>query len=86
MGFKGVMMPGDPAVEDYDSPVYDPVCATAVELGLPLSFHILTTKSGQPGAEPARPAHQQLPLHHPRQPGHHRHADLRRRLRPPSRT
>jgi predicted TIM-barrel fold metal-dependent hydrolase len=46
MGFKGVMMPGDPAVEDYDSPVYDPVWATAVELGLPLSFHILTTKSG----------------------------------------
>ena len=24
MGFRGVMMPGDPAVEDYDSPVYDP--------------------------------------------------------------
>jgi len=49
MGFKGVMMPGDPAVEDYDSKVYDPVWATAVELGLPLSFHILTTKgSGQP--------------------------------------
>jgi predicted TIM-barrel fold metal-dependent hydrolase len=46
MGFKGVMMPGDPAVEDYDSPIYDPVWATAVELGLPLSFHILTTKSG----------------------------------------
>jgi predicted TIM-barrel fold metal-dependent hydrolase len=44
MGFKGVMMPGDPAVEDYDSKVYDPVWATAVELGLPLSFHILTTK------------------------------------------
>ncbi len=46
MGFKGVMMPGDPAVEDYDSKVYDPVWATAVELGLPLSFHILTTRSG----------------------------------------
>ncbi|MBV8684054.1 MAG: amidohydrolase family protein [Caulobacteraceae bacterium] len=45
-GFKGVMMPGDPAVEDYDSKVYDKVWATAVELGLPLSFHILTTKSG----------------------------------------
>src|SRR6185369_8857429 len=46
MGFKGVMMPGDPAVEDYDSPVYDKVFATAVELGLPLSFHILTTRGG----------------------------------------
>lgn len=45
MGFKGVMMPGDPGVEDYDSPIYDRVWATAVELGLPLSFHILTTKS-----------------------------------------
>jgi predicted TIM-barrel fold metal-dependent hydrolase len=43
-GFKGVMMPGDPAVDDYDSTVYDPVWATAVELGLPLSFHILTTR------------------------------------------
>jgi predicted TIM-barrel fold metal-dependent hydrolase len=46
MGFKGVMMPGDPAVEDYDSAVYDKVFETAVDLGLPLSFHILTTKSG----------------------------------------
>jgi predicted TIM-barrel fold metal-dependent hydrolase len=45
-GFKGVMMPGDPALEDYDSAIYDPVFATAEELGLPLSFHILTTKSG----------------------------------------
>ncbi len=45
MGFKGVMMPGDPAVEDYDCKLYDPVWATAVELGLPLSFHILTTQA-----------------------------------------
>ena len=43
MGFKGVMMPGDPGDEDYDDPVYDPVWAAAVELDLPLSFHILTT-------------------------------------------
>src|SRR5262249_20293026 len=34
MGFKGVMMPGDPAVEDYDSKIYEPVFATAVELNL----------------------------------------------------
>jgi predicted TIM-barrel fold metal-dependent hydrolase len=45
MGYKGVMMPGNPAVEDYDSKVYDPVWATAVELDMPLSFHILTGKS-----------------------------------------
>jgi predicted TIM-barrel fold metal-dependent hydrolase len=55
MGFKGVMMPGDPAVEDYDSKIYDPVWATAVELGLPLSFHILTTKSGSLAQNPRGP-------------------------------
>jgi predicted TIM-barrel fold metal-dependent hydrolase len=55
MGFKGVMMPGDPAVEDYDSAVYDKVWATAVELNLPLSFHILTSKSGSLGAETRGP-------------------------------
>jgi predicted TIM-barrel fold metal-dependent hydrolase len=45
MGYRGVMMPGNPAVADYDSPLYDPVWATAVELGMPLSFHILTGSS-----------------------------------------
>jgi predicted TIM-barrel fold metal-dependent hydrolase len=55
MGFKGVMMPGEPAVEDYDSPLYDPVWAAAVELGLPLSFHILTTRSGSLGQNPRGP-------------------------------
>jgi predicted TIM-barrel fold metal-dependent hydrolase len=55
MGFKGVMMPGDPAVEDYDSKVYDAVFATAVELGLPLSFHILTTRSGALAQNPRGP-------------------------------
>jgi predicted TIM-barrel fold metal-dependent hydrolase len=43
LGLRGVMMPGVPAVEDYDSPVYDPFWQRAVELELPLSFHILTT-------------------------------------------
>ncbi len=54
-GFKGVMMPGDPAVEDYDSTIYDPVWATAVELGLPLSFHILTTRQGSLAQNPRGP-------------------------------
>ena len=45
LGLRGVMMPGVPAVEDYDSPVYDEFWEVAIELGLPLSFHILTTKS-----------------------------------------
>jgi predicted TIM-barrel fold metal-dependent hydrolase len=42
LGFKGVMMPGNPKVEDYDSAVYDPFYEAAVDLGIPLSFHILT--------------------------------------------
>lgn len=45
MGFKGVMMPGNPATEeDYDHPSFDPLWRAAVELGLPLSFHILTSR------------------------------------------
>lgn len=50
LGLKGVMMPGHPQQEDYDSPIYDDFWATAVELGLPLSFHILTTKNSNLGA------------------------------------
>jgi predicted TIM-barrel fold metal-dependent hydrolase len=43
-GFKGVMMPLDPMTEfDYDDPRFDPVWKAAVELGLPLSFHALTS-------------------------------------------
>jgi len=47
-GFKGVMLPVEPGVEDYDSPAYDRAWATAVELDLPLCFHILVkrTKEG----------------------------------------
>jgi uncharacterized protein len=47
LGLRGVMMPGEPAVEDYDSPLYDAFYETAVGLGLPLSFHILTMRDGQ---------------------------------------
>src|SRR3546814_18981262 len=32
LGLRGVMMPGMPAVEDYDSPVYDPFWEAAVDL------------------------------------------------------
>ena len=46
LGLRGVMMPGNPAQEDYDSPIYNPVWEAAIELGLPLSFHILTTRDG----------------------------------------
>lgn len=44
-GFCGAMLPGDPAVEDYDHPCYDPLWEAAIDLGLPISFHILTSKS-----------------------------------------
>jgi predicted TIM-barrel fold metal-dependent hydrolase len=44
-GLRGVMMPGHPGVEDYDSPIYDDFWRAAIDLGLPLSFHILTTRS-----------------------------------------
>ena len=47
LGLRGVTMPGQPVVEDYDSPVYDEFWAACVELDLPPSFHILTMKSGR---------------------------------------
>lgn len=43
MGFKGAMLPGEPGVADYDHEMYDPFYEAAVDLGLPLSFHILTS-------------------------------------------
>lgn len=49
MGLRGVMMPGFPELEDYDSPIYDEFWEAAVELGLPLSFHILTSRDGVSG-------------------------------------
>jgi predicted TIM-barrel fold metal-dependent hydrolase len=42
LGLRGVMLPGNPAVADYDAALYDPLYEAAVDLGLPLSFHILT--------------------------------------------
>jgi predicted TIM-barrel fold metal-dependent hydrolase len=42
LGLYGVMMPGVPGIDDYDSPIYDDFYRAAVDLGLPLSFHILT--------------------------------------------
>jgi len=55
MGFRGVMMPGVPAEEDYDSPIYDPFWEAAVELELPLSFHILTSSSDSIDSKPRGP-------------------------------
>jgi predicted TIM-barrel fold metal-dependent hydrolase len=42
LGLRGVMLPGIPALEDYDSEIYDPFWDAVVDLGLPASFHILT--------------------------------------------
>jgi len=47
-GFHSVMMAGSPGEADYDDPSYDHVWATAVELELPLCFHILTDTSFRP--------------------------------------
>jgi predicted TIM-barrel fold metal-dependent hydrolase len=49
LGLRGVMMPGTPTFEDdYDSKAWDPFWTAAVDLGLPLSFHILTTRAATP--------------------------------------
>ena len=45
LGLKGVMMPGNPALEDYDSPIYAPFYEAAIDLQLPLSCHFLTSSS-----------------------------------------
>lgn len=46
LGLRGVMMPGEPAEADYDSEIYNPFWEAAIDLELPLSFHILTGPSG----------------------------------------
>ena len=86
LGLRGVMLPGIPPAEDYDDPMYDEFWDAVVDLGLPPSFHILTSRSDTPGRRPrARAEAQQLHDDPARQPGHHRHADLRRGVRAPSR-
>jgi uncharacterized protein len=48
LGLRGVMMPGTPGHEDYDHVDYDPFWEAAIGLGLPLSFHVLTTRETAP--------------------------------------
>lgn len=45
LGLRGVMMPGEPAQEDYDSEIYNPLWEAAIDMDMPLSFHILTMKN-----------------------------------------
>ncbi len=44
-GYVGVMMTGNPPEADYDDPMYDALWEAAVDLELPLSFHILTSRA-----------------------------------------
>ncbi|MBV1931279.1 MAG: amidohydrolase [Porticoccaceae bacterium] len=44
MGMVGMMMTGNPQYEDYDHPDYDALWQCAVDLDLPICFHILTMK------------------------------------------
>ena len=46
MGFKGVMLPGSPATPfEYHDGRFDPLWKASVELRMPVSFHILTSRS-----------------------------------------
>jgi predicted TIM-barrel fold metal-dependent hydrolase len=45
MGMAGVMLPGEPAQEDWDSPIYGEFFDACVDLALVPSFHILTSSA-----------------------------------------
>lgn len=61
LGLRGVMMPGEPATladdgsGDFDDPMWDPFWEAAVDLGLPLSFHILTSRTSAFESRPRGP-------------------------------
>jgi predicted TIM-barrel fold metal-dependent hydrolase len=54
LGLRGVMLPGVPPEKDYDDPMYDEMWDAVADLGLPPSFHILTSRSDTPGAPHVR--------------------------------
>jgi predicted TIM-barrel fold metal-dependent hydrolase len=54
LGLKGVMLPGIPPEKDYDDPMYDELWDAIVDLDMPPSFHILTSRSDVPGAPHVR--------------------------------
>lgn len=46
MGFRGAMLPGNPSTEeDYIDPKFDPLWRASIELQMPISFHVLTSKA-----------------------------------------
>lgn len=52
MSLVGMMMPGNPVYEDYDHPDYDALWECASDLGLPVCFHILTSREGSIALKP----------------------------------
>ena len=54
LGLRGVMLPGVPPQKDYDDPMYDELWDAIVDLDMPPSFHILTSRSDTPGADHVR--------------------------------
>lgn len=44
LGLRGVMMSGNPGEKDFDDGIWNPVWEAAIELELPVSFHILTAR------------------------------------------
>jgi predicted TIM-barrel fold metal-dependent hydrolase len=54
LGLRGVMLPGIPPQKDYDDPMYDDFWDAVVDVGLPPSFHILTSRSDTPFAPHVR--------------------------------
>jgi predicted TIM-barrel fold metal-dependent hydrolase len=55
LGLRGVMLPGNASCQadegDYDDPRWDPFWRASIDLGLPLSFHILTSNAEQIGSK-----------------------------------
>ena len=68
MGFKGVMLPGEPGHEDYHHTDYDSFYEAVVEMEMPLS--LFNVEEGQP-AETIAGKDQFVPNDHSRQPGYH---------------
>jgi predicted TIM-barrel fold metal-dependent hydrolase len=58
LGLRGVMLPGVPPSandgRDYDDPIYDEFWDAVTEIGLPPSFHILTSRTDMPFFGPVR--------------------------------
>ena len=84
-GFKGVMLCGDAAFEDYDHPSYAPIWEAAIELGLPDQLPH-PDRQGQLRDGRARTEGDPADRDRSRQPEHHHDDGARRRLRTTSRT